>query len=134
MAGNGCHLAVLKVWFSHKIVHGIQSTYTSMDGKHFTSIRHASPKVSDYDDDLHEKVITLKHDEFIKYASVSATNLLHNVTIVTSSGTRYSCGTMAHDTEVIQYKPPPNCGILAFYGTVCVKGMSSLGCYVIPNE
>merc|ERR1719410_3197053 len=42
MAGDGVHLSVIKIWWAFSTVHGIQCTYTSMDGKHFTSIRHSS--------------------------------------------------------------------------------------------
>merc|ERR1712130_231785 len=133
MAGDGVHLSVIKIWWAFSTVHGIQSTYTSMDGKHFTSIRHASNAVSDENDDLHETVVLLKHDEFIKYVSVSATHLVHNITIVTTLGKRYECGNNRGD-QIIQYKPPASCGIVAFYGSVTHRGLSAMGCYVVKNE
>eukprot|EP01084_Bolivina_argentea_P227691 384574_1 len=134
MAGDGVHLSVIKIWWAFSTIHGIQSTYTSMDGKHFTSIRHASNLVSDETDtDLHESIILLKHDEFIKYVSVSATNLVHNITVVTTLGKRYECGHNRGD-QIIQYKPPALCGVLAFYGSVTHRGLSAVGCYVVKNE
>jgi len=133
MAGDGVHLSVVKVWWAFSTVHGIQSTYTSLDGKHFTSMRHAGNIVSDENADLHETIILLKHDEFIKYVSVSATSLVHCITIVTTLGKRYECGNNRGDT-IIQYKPPASCGVLAFYGSVTHRGLCALGTYVVKNE
>lgn len=62
IAGNGVHLSVLKIWWEFSIVHGIQSTYTSIDGKHFTSIKHASAMVFDAVQDINETIIPLKHE------------------------------------------------------------------------
>ncbi len=93
MAGDGVHLSVIKIWWAFSTVHVIQSTYTSMDGKHFTSIRHDSNVVSDdKNDNLHETIILLKYDEFIKYVSASDTYSIHNITVVTTHGKRYECG------------------------------------------
>ena len=133
MAGDTCHLSVLKIWWLQSLIHGMQATYTSADGKHFTTIRHATPLVTDDNEDLHETVILLKHDEFIKYCSVGATTFIHNITIVTTIGTRYSCGLNRSD-KVIQFKPPSGCGILAFFGSLTRNGMSSVGCYTVRVE
>eukprot|EP01083_Nonionella_stella_P205915 749430_1 len=134
MAGDGVHLSVIKIWWAFSTVHGIQSTYTSMDGKHFTSIRHGSNVVSDdKNHNLHETIILLKYDEFIKYVSISATYLIHNITVVTTHGKRYECGNNRGD-QIIQYKPPTGCGILAFYGSVTHRGLSAISTYVVKNE
>jgi len=139
MAGDGVHLSVIKIWWSKSTIHGIQSTYTSLDGKMFTCIRHASNAVGDGEADsekaaaLQETVILLKHDEFVKYVSVSATNLVHAISVVTTAGTPYNCGHNVGD-QIIQYKPPQSCGVIAFYGSVTHRGLCSFGVYAVKNE
>lgn len=71
--------------------------------------------------------------EFIKYVSVSATQFIHNITIVTTHGKRYECG-YSKSAQIIQFKPPSTCGVLAFYGSVTHKGLSSIGVYCVRNE
>merc|ERR1719474_2125101 len=129
IAGDGVHLSVIKIWAAFSTVHGIQCTYTSVDGRHFTSIRHCSSIA----DNVNETVILLKHDEFIKYVSVSATHLVHAVTIVTTLGNHYEAGHIKGD-EIIQFKPPGGLGVLAFFGSVTNMGLSSIGAYIIKNE
>ena len=134
IAGDGVHLSVIKMWSAFSTVHGIQCTYTSNDGKHFTSIRHCSSIVNSPDvDSLNETIILLKHDEFIKYVSVSATYLVHSLAIVTTLGKHYEAGNI-RGTEIIQFKPPGGLGVLAFFGSVTNRGLSSIGTYVIKNE
>lgn len=133
IAGDGVHLSVIKMWSAFTTVHGIQCTYTSNDGKHFTSVRHCSAIVNTDAESLNETIILLKHDEFIKYVSVSATYLVHSVSIVTTLGNHYEAGHVK-GTEIIQFKPPAGHGLLAFFGSVTNRGLSSIGTYVIKNE
>ena len=83
--------------------------------------------------DISISPVNFKHDEFIKYVAVSASNLVHNITVVTTLGKRYECGNNRSD-QIIQYKPPTGCGVLAFYGSMTHRGLSAIGCYVVKNE
>ena len=111
IAGEGVHLSVIKIWSAYATVHGIQCTYTSVDGKHFTTIRHCSAIVNSDDvDTLNETVILLKSDEFIKYLSVSATSLVHMINVRTTLGNHYEAGNVKSN-EIIQFKPPSGLGV-----------------------